>query len=275
MTALVLSPPAPRWRDPFEAERLFAALGLLIALSMAVTLTAMAIDQRLFLGENVWVKPVKFQIALVIYLMTLAVFARWLPAGMTAQRGYRIYAGIVAFAIVAELAWIIGAAMYGVASHYNRSSALMDGLYAVMGMAAVVLTTPTLVYGIAIWRNRATGLAPGLHLGIALGLVLTFALTLPVAFTLAGQSGHLVGVPVSGARVPLMGWSREVGDLRVAHFFATHAMHVLPVAGVLAVGLLPARLARPAVWIAAALFTAFVAATLAGALAGLPLIPVR
>ena len=54
-----------------------------------------------------------------------------------------------------------------------------------MGVLAVMLTSATLVYGIAIWRNRATGLPPALHLAIALGLVLTFVLTVPVAGTLS------------------------------------------------------------------------------------------
>ena len=66
----------------FDAEPLFAATGVLIGLSLAPTLAAMALDQRQFLGENVWLKPIKFQIALSLYLLTLAFFARCLPGGM-------------------------------------------------------------------------------------------------------------------------------------------------------------------------------------------------
>lgn len=259
-------------RHLFDAEPLFAATGMLIGLSLAVTLAAMAIDTREFLGENVWLKPVKFQIALTLYLLTLAFFARWLPSGMTARPGYRLYAGLVVFAVIAELIWIGGAAMSGTASHFNVSSPFMQSIYGLMGAFAVLLTSATLVQGIAIWRNARTGLSPALHLSIALGLVLTFVLTVLVAGTLASQSGHLIGTPVSGARVPVLGWSREVGDLRVAHFFATHALHVLPVAALLAGALLPQRWGVPAVWGAAFLFTALVAASFAGALAGLPFI---
>lgn len=274
MTDIFYAPafPQPRLRGLFDAEPLFAATGLLIGLSLAPTLMAMAMDPRDFLGENVWLKPVKFQIALTLYLLTLAVFARWLPAGMTARRSYRVYAGMVVFAVIAELVWIGGAAMYGTASHFNVSNPFMQSIYGLMGMFAVLLTSATLVYGVAIWRNPRTGLTSPLHLSIALGLVLTFVLTLVVAGTLASQSGHLVGTPVSGSTVPVLGWSREVGDLRVPHFFATHALHGLPVVG-LAAALLPRRWAVPAVWAAAVAFTAFVAASFAGALAGLPLVP--
>lgn len=273
MTTATLSHPLPAGRSLFGAEPVFAAVGMLIGLSLVVTLAAMAVDPRLFQGESVWVKPVKFQVALTIYLLTLAFFARWLPAGMVARRSYRIYAGVVVFAILAELAWIAGAAMHGVGSHFNIGTPLMMRLYALMGLLAVILTTPTLVYGVAVWRNRAAGLPPALHLAVALGLVLTFVLTVPVAATLANLPGHFVGTPVTGAHVPIMGWSREVGDLRVAHFFATHPMHFLPVAGLVAAVLLPPRAGVAAVWTAALVFVAFVAWAFAGALAGRPLLP--
>jgi hypothetical protein len=142
-----------------------------------------------------------------------------------------------------------------------------------MGLFAVILTSPALVYGIAIWRNRATGLPPALHLAIALGLVLTFALTLPVAATMANLPGHFVGTPVTGAHVPAMGWTREVGDLRAAHFFATHPMHFLPLAGLAAAALLPARAGAAAVWVAALVYAGFVYWAFNGALAGQPLVP--
>jgi hypothetical protein len=256
----------------FAAEPRFAAAGALIALSLVVTLAAMALDPRLFQDENVWVKPVKFQIALALYLPTLALFARWLPAGMTGRRSYRVYAGLVVFAVIAELVWIGGAAMAGTASHFNTQPA-MAALYAVMGALAVLLTSASLVYGIAIWRNPHTGLPPALKLAIALGLVLTFVLTVPIAGTMSQGEGHFVGTPITGATLPLFGWSREVGDLRAPHFFATHAMHAIPVLALAAVALLPARAAVPAAWSAAALYVALVLASFWGALAGRPLIP--
>lgn len=257
----------------FDAEPLFAATGLLIGLSMTATLAAMSLDSRQFLGENVWLKPIKFQIALTLYLLTLAFFARWLPVGMTARRSYRLYSGAVIFAIIAELAWVSGAAMYGTASHFNVTNPVMQGIYGLMGLFAVLLTSATLVHGIAIWRNPRTGLPAALQLSIALGLVLTFILTVVVAGTMASLPGHLIGTPVTGTTVPIVGWSREVGDLRAPHFFATHAMHAVPVIGVLAGTLLPHRLATNAVWAFALLFTAFVTASFAGSLTGLPLIP--
>ncbi|MFN3645440.1 MAG: hypothetical protein ACK4S2_02820 [Gemmobacter sp.] len=145
--------------------------------------------------------------------------------------------GLVLAAAVIEMMWIDGAAL-GVASDFHPGTPPLQALCAAMGLVASVLTALTLVKGLAIWRNQAV-LTPALRDGMGLGLVLTFGLTMVAAWGMAAGPGHLVGVPASGARVPLMGWSREVGDLRFAPFLATHALHVVPLAG-----------SRAAVWLA-------------------------
>ena len=267
--------PAPRpstFHALFGSEPLFAATGFLIALSLLVTVPAMFLDARQFQGESVWTKPIKFQVALSIYLLSLAFFARWLPAGMTGGKFYRAYAGAVVFAVIAELVWIGGAAMFGIASHFNQSEPMMIRLYSIMGPLAVVVTSASLVLGIAIWRNAGVSLPPALHLSIALGLVLTFALTVPVASIMASMPGHGVGVVPEGETLPLFGWSREGGDLRVAHFFATHALHVLPFIGLVLTKFFSDRIARAGVWIGAALFITLVILTLFQALMGRPFI---
>jgi hypothetical protein len=268
MTALELR--APRRSDPFAHAPLFAGAGMFIILSLGVTLPAMYLDPRLFQDESVWLKPVKFQIALAIYLLTLAFFARWLPEGMTRRRWWRVYAAAVVVAIGLELLWISGAGMFGVASHFNRESAAMMMLYNIAGPLAVLLTSASLVMGVAIWRNRASGLPDAVRLSIGLGLVLTFVLTVVVAATMAQGPGHLVGTPETDAAVPVFGWSREVGDLRVSHLFATHALHVLPLAGLAAAWALPPVRARAAVWAAALAYIGLVALTFAQALSGQP-----
>jgi hypothetical protein len=264
-------------RAPLRArpggEPRFARAGLLLVLSLAVTLPALGLDPREVQGERVWLKPIRFQAALAVYLLTLAVFARWLPAGLTARPAWRAFAAAVVLACAAEIAWIAGAAAAGTTSHFNMSTPLMAALYPLMGVLAVLLASASLVMGLAILRDRACALAPALRHTIGLGLVLTFALTVPVAMTLSQQSGPLVGAPVTGAEVPLLGWSREVGDLRAPHFLATHALHAVPLAGLALAAVLPARRALPAVWTAAALYALLVAGAFAGALAGAPLIP--
>lgn len=265
-----LSLPRPALRLWDEAPAL-PAFALLLALAAMPLLAAAALDPRLFQGESIWMKPLKFHLALSVYFATLGIFARWMPQGMVQGRGWRLYQTIVIACTSAELLWISGAAALGTGSHFNVSSPAWAALYPLMGVFAVMLTSMTLVMGVAIWRNAATGLPAPVHLSLALGLILTFVLTVLAAGLMARGTGHLVGTPVTGARLPLLGWSREVGDLRAPHFLATHAMHILPLAGLAALAL-PRRLQAPAVWSAAAAFAALTLWALATSLAGHPLV---
>ena len=250
----------------------FAGLTVFIALTALPLLGASLIDPRSFLNAPVWQKPLQFHLALGIYSLTLAFFARYLPGGMTSRR-WRIYAAVVCFCILAELVWVGGAASYATASHFNVDDIVMGTIYGLMGVFAVILTSASLVMGIAIWRNPDTGLGAALHLSVALGLILTFVLTLIAAGTLSSMAGHLVGTPITGARLPILGWSREVGDLRVPHFIATHALHILPLLGLVASRSLNPRAALGVVWAGAAALIAVVALTMAQAFAGLPFLP--
>ncbi|MBA3910279.1 MAG: hypothetical protein C0524_10435 [Rhodobacter sp.] len=71
---------------------------------------------------------------------------------------------------------------------------------------------------------------------------------------MAGGTGHPIGTPVTGAREPLMGWSREVGDLRLPLLLTIHALQALPLGGWIASRRLSDSPARATVWLAALAF---------------------
>jgi hypothetical protein len=252
-------------------EPVMGATGLALILSLALTLPAWWIDTRTFQGDSVWLKPIKFQIALILYTLTLAWFARWVEPGRMRRPWVRLSLVAGAASVALEMAWIGGAAMFATASHYSTLP-VMDAIYPLMGLVAIQLTSVSLVLGLALWRSGAHDLAPATHLGLVLGLVMTCVLTLVAVVPLASGTGHFVGLPQTGAAVPILGWSREVGDLRVAHFLATHALHALPLVGLAAARWLSDGVARRLVWAAGVVYAAAVVATLAQALAGLPLL---
>lgn len=255
--------------EPFRRHPLFAGAALCLLALMAPTLFAMALDQRTFQDINVWIKPFKFQVALTVYLATLAWFAGWLPASITASRWHRIFSTIIVLAISAEMLWVLGAAALGTASHFNKSSPVGSGLYALMGVLAVVLTSASLVYGIAFLRDRNSRLDPVIRLSVGIGLIATFVLTVVVAGYMSSNGSHFVGGAHSDANgLAPMGWARDGGDLRVAHFFATHAMHFIPVFGFIAGRLLPTGQGRAAVFGFAGLFVVLVGYVFAAALSG-------
>lgn len=259
----------PRITGRDTLEPILGGMGLFMILSLAVTLPALWLDGRILDGETVWLKPVKFQIALAMYLLTLSFYARWVPAAILNRRRMRLFLTAVSAAVLAEMLWIGGAAMFGIQSHYNTHPVLY-GVYLLMGAFAVLLTTASLVFGLAIWRDRDSALPEALRLSLALGLILTFVLTVLAAGTLAAMPGPLIGEPVTGDSVPFMGWSREVGDLRIAHFLATHALHAVPLVGVIAHLTLGARGAVGSVWIGAGLYAGLCVFVFVWAVMGLP-----
>jgi hypothetical protein len=105
------------------------------------------------------------------------------------------------------------------------------------------------------------------------GLGLVLPLTLITAGTMSAIGSHWIGgAPSDAGGLALMGWARDGGDLRVAHFFATHAMHLVPLFGLMSLWIwggenrIPLRLF-------CALFVAFVAFLFVQALSGRPFLP--
>lgn len=247
-------------------EPLFTIAGFFLVLIALPTLLLIAVDTRTFQGQSVWLKPLKFELSIAMFLLTLAFYARYLPEGMTARTDYKIYSAIVVGCAIMEMIWIAGAASFATASHFNTNPT-MARIYGLMGLIAVVLTSASLVYGIAILRS---GNRSPLTTAIGIGLILTFALTIIVAFKLAGNGGHFVGEISAGQTVPLLKWSQEVGDLRVPHFFATHAMHFIPVAALAVFAIATRLFAHGTIIGLSIVYAMFTLVTFAQALSGRP-----
>ena len=69
--------------------------------------------------------------------------------------------------------------------------------------------------------------------------------------------------------LPVMGWATDGGDLRVAHFFASHIFHAVPLF-VFWAGLFLKRVTIPMVIAATILYSTFTFYTLWEAMQGLP-----
>lgn len=267
------APPAVGYvqRVPAGFHRGLFRTGTVMALLLVPTLIAAAVDPRLIAGHSVWVKPAKFFLSLVFYFWTLA----WLVGALSpvAQRRLpaRYVTHVVPVLAAMEMAWLIGMSAAGVPSHFNRSTPLAAALYSAAGIGAVGLTLGILVASWLAARDRDTGWAPALRGSVLLGGLLTFVGTVFFAGTLGGHGGHAVGGIAGHPGLPLLGWSTTGGDLRVAHFFATHAIQVIPLAGLLAVRL-PARRGLALVTAAALGYAAFTVFTFVQARQGLPFI---
>lgn len=255
---------------------LLVAIGLQLALA-APSAIALVLDDRVLNGISVWIKPLKFQASLIMLLGTLL----WLlpligrPAS-PARRfdGVWLAALVAAVTATGEIAYIVIQAARGRASHFNAATPLEEMAYGIMGIGAALLVLSTFVFGLYLLRRPADGAPQGLRLGGGWGLVLASVLTLVTAFTLSsGQidgPGHWVGgLKTDLGGLPLMGWSRTGGDLRVPHFFATHLAQALPLLGLLLDRFLPSAV-RPGLIAGALVGIAIVVATFVQALMGVP-----
>jgi hypothetical protein len=141
------------------------------------------------------------------------------------------------------------------------------------GIVAVLIASASTVYAFHIARNSATGLSPAVKESLVLGLALVLPLTLLTAGTMSQMGSHFIGgTPSDAGGFPIMGWSRDGGDLRVAHFFATHALHFIPAFGLLS-AMAFGGTSRTPVRLFAAAFTVFVAFLFVQALMGQPFLP--
>ncbi|TGD99047.1 hypothetical protein [Methylobacterium nonmethylotrophicum] len=227
-------------------------VGVLLALC-AATSVAWLLDGRQIGGESVWVKPIKFQLSLALHCATLALVASGL-AGTWRDGALLRW---VAFASIAatgfEVAYIMVQAGRQQASHFNRDTPFLAAMYAAMAVGAVVITVAAAIVGAVAWADAGARFGPALRLAVALGLIGGTVLTLIVAFRMGGALTRHVGLEAPGAaRMPLTGWSLTVGDRRVPHFFATHMMQAVPLAGLIAERTLPRAPAVGAVLLVAA-----------------------
>lgn len=246
---------------------------------IVVCFVAYWFDVRTVNGINVWIKPNKFNVSFFLQLLTVL----WLwqlvtPAKRVTKFAVRLMATLAVSGLV-EIFYIAFQSARGRASHFNNQTAWEAFMYTgVMGTAAVVLVLATTVAGYWIWRYASDSARAnqGLYWGAAWGLMLGGIATLITASILAsGQiagPGHWVGGIRSDLNgLPILGWSTTGGDLRVPHFFATHLMQALPLAGLVADKLFPTK-AKGLVWLASVLGLMVVVATFLQAVKGLPFV---
>lgn len=232
------TPTDPLWRQLVAGHHGLASVGIVLALSIPVFAAALVMDARTTLEINVWLKPLKFALALVVYTITLSWYCSYLPEKRRNSRKFKVFSLCVIVAIVLEMIWLIYAASIGEKAHFNQTHPTLTVVYSLMGVLAVLLTFMSLVVGIGILRNTGLQISHLVRYSLAYGLIATFALTLITAAYMAAQTGHAV-LPEEATQVAhsdglfFMGWLRQAGDLRVAHFFATHAMHFVPLIGLL------------------------------------------
>ena len=214
------------------------AVGVLMSVAALASAGAMLVDPRIITGAPAWLKPFKFAVSTAIYSFTLAWIFGWLANW---PRVRRVVGWTTAVVFVLEVAIIDIQAGRGTTSHFNVSTPVNAMVFATMGAAILLQTLVSVAVAVALWRQRFTDRALGWALRLGMTLTIVGALTGPLmtrptaaqlADARAGHrlmiaGAHSVGGPDGGPGVPVTGWSREYGDVRVAHFIGLHAIQAL------------------------------------------------
>jgi hypothetical protein len=238
MKALMITPQSLLKRLWLTDPRL-TAIGVSMFVLLAATGVALLLDPREVGGAPAWMKPAKFAASIGIYTLTLAWVFTYLPEWVKTRR---IVSWVSSVVFILEIIIIDLQAWRGTTSHFNVGTVLDGVMFTVMGLAIVVQTMAAVAVAVALWRqnflDRAMGWALWLGLTITIiGAMSGGLMTRPTAAQLeAARAGnrmtvagaHTVGAPDGGPGLPVTGWSRDHGDLRVAHFLGLHALQMLP-----------------------------------------------
>ena len=220
----------------------FALASLVCAAMASVLILA---DPRTLMGAPLWQKPFKFFVSTGLYAATLAWYFGQVRAHAPATTGRDRaiwWLGTAAWTtLTIELALLVVQAARGVRSHFNIATPFDAAVFAAMGV--MILTFSLIQVVLWVWlmrmrwadRARLSALRWGLGLtlgGLAIGGLMIQPTPEQVAAVEEGrrvdQGAHVFGGVDGGPGLPLVNWSTEVGDRRVAHFAGLHALQVLP-----------------------------------------------
>lgn len=188
----------------------------------AVLLMAMPFDQGVLLGIDRLVKPFKFAVSIGIYSWTFA----WFVGYLRSARLGKVLSWTTSVCMVAEIIPITLQPLRGTVSHFNFEDPLGGAIYAVMGVFIGINTGAAiaLLIGLLVGVKE---LPKEYLLGVRIGLVL-FLLGSAVGVALITNNGHTVGAEDGGPGLPVVNFSTEAGDLRIAHALGLHALQAIP-----------------------------------------------
>jgi hypothetical protein len=195
---------------------------------LAVAIPAILImpfDNRLILGINPWIKPIKFMLSGGVYVLTMVWLLDYFRANPRKIQRYSFWIG---WAMIVEIVLITVQAIRGVPSHFNITSIPNILIFNTMGIFILI---NTIIIARIIWdlfRLRAQEGLITLDMlwAVRLGMILFLLGSMEAGFMLR-INAHTVGAPDGGVGIPFLNWSRQFGDLRVAHFIGLHAIQIL------------------------------------------------
>jgi hypothetical protein len=186
-------------------NKYLTALTIFSLFTLLVSLTGLAIDHKMIMGEYAWVKPVKFSASLALYGMTLYWLAQYLT---NYEKAFRRVCLAALVGSVTELTVITTQVLRGAPNHFNMGTGFDNG----MAWLAAVAIMPVAYAIVAIFFMllRERNLPPVLGCALKWGAFLSIVGCVPGLMMLA-----------PAAMQGLIAHTQHV----VTHVAMQHAMH--------------------------------------------------
>ena len=197
--------------------------GLLCLVLSLVFIVLTKITTTQVYNVNAWYKPFKFAFSTFLFAWAMAWYCYYLP-----NFNIKLFNWAVIILLGFEIFYIAFQASKGQLSHYNLSTPVYAALYSIMALAASAVTIYTAYVGLLFFTNTFPDLPSYYLWAIRFGIIL-FVIFSFEGFAMGSRLNHSVGALNDNSSWFIIGWSKTVGDLRVAHFIGMHALQVLPV----------------------------------------------
>ncbi len=218
--------PSRFFAELYRRNPLLALIGWLHVVALVACAVAYLSDERLVMGLNAWIEPMKFMGSAVIYVWTIAWFTRYIRRPRPAMKAVSL---VIAGAVCIQGACILLQAARGTRAYFNTATDFDAAVFAtIVTMAAINLLMVAVV--LVRFARPVARLAVPYLWGIRAGIV-SFLAGGAVGWVMIVHGAHTVGAPDGGPGVPFLNWSTVAGDLRIARGMALHGMQLLPLVG--------------------------------------------
>lgn len=191
-----------------------------------VCLILMQSDDGVILNVNRWLKPMKFYFSVGIMILTWG----WLLFYLHDVKKIKRFTWLLIVSMFFENGLIILQAVRNTTSHFNINSTVDGVIFNFMGIFILVFTVTCIRICISFFKQKQFAIPDAYVWGIRLGILFFILFSIEGGMML-GLMKHTVGAADGSPGLPLTNWSKDYGDLRIAHFAGIHSLQLLPLLG--------------------------------------------
>lgn len=197
----------------------------LLSLSFAIFFGVLVkINPNPILGVSGWIKPVKFCLSITIIAWTMGYYMQFLEN----QVQVRLYSWSLIVLLSIEIILISYQASQGKISHFNQEDYRGKIIFGTMAFAISLFIVHTAYISLLFFSQTTFRANQTTILAIKLSLLITLLFACE-GFIMGAILKHTIGNPDGSKGLPIVNWSQQYGDLRVAHFFGIHALQCIPI----------------------------------------------